>query len=41
MNDESAASCTKGGSENVDRIRNAMIRTGGITPDVGPGTRTA
>jgi putative FmdB family regulatory protein len=37
MNDSSAASCSECGTEDVSRIWNAFIRSGGITPDVGQG----
>jgi putative FmdB family regulatory protein len=38
MNDPAVAQCDGCGSENVSRIWNAFIRSGGITPDVGQGT---
>jgi putative FmdB family regulatory protein len=38
MNDSKEASCNACTSENVTRIWNASILTGGITPDVGQGT---
>jgi putative FmdB family regulatory protein len=41
MSDSSQASCQECGSENVSRIWNAFIRSGGITPDVGQGTNSA
>lgn len=37
MNDSSQARCGACGSEEVARIWNAIIRTGGSTPDVGQG----
>lgn len=33
-----ACNCDKCGSDNVSRIWNAFIRSGGITPDVGQGS---
>lgn len=35
--DASTAACSQCGSEDVSRIWNAFIRSGGITPDVGQG----
>jgi putative FmdB family regulatory protein len=37
MSDDTAASCASCGSGEVSRIWNAVIRTGGVTPDVGQG----
>ena len=37
MNDTAQATCSACGSEDVSRIWNAYIRSGGITPDVGQG----
>jgi putative FmdB family regulatory protein len=38
MTDETPANCSQCGSGDVSRIWNAVIRTGGSTPDVGQGT---
>jgi putative FmdB family regulatory protein len=38
MGDTSAVNCQLCKSEKVSRIWNAVIRAGGITPDVGQGT---
>jgi putative FmdB family regulatory protein len=38
MTDETAAACIGCGSDDVSRIWNAYIRTGGSTPDVGQGS---
>lgn len=38
MNETSQPSCAACGASNVNRIWNANIRSGGITPDVGQGT---
>lgn len=38
MNETSEPLCTACGSTKVARIWNAMIRAGGVTPDVGQGT---
>jgi len=40
MNEVSQPNCSSCGSEKVNRIWNAVIRSGGVTPDVGQGTRT-
>ncbi len=41
MKDSSATCCDHCGSEKVARIWNMFIRSGGITPDVGQGAKTA
>ena len=41
MNETSQARCEKCGTEDVSRIWNATIRTGGMTPDVGQGSSSA
>jgi putative FmdB family regulatory protein len=38
MNEVSDPACTSCGSQTVNRIWNAFIRSGAITPDVGQGT---
>lgn len=38
MKDSSETSCAHCGSEEVSRIWNMHIRSGGITPDVGQGS---
>ncbi len=40
MNEDSQPACESCGSQTVNRIWNAYIRSGGITPDVGQGRNT-